>query len=204
MKTIKFDDKEIWKAARLGKITGTVAGDITPKRDGSKRIGFYQLIAERISTDPDGLAFAENPMERGMRLEPEALERFAKETGKKVDTSLVLWTRDDNDSIAVSPDGIIGKTEAVEVKCLSSARHIQAWLTQEIPDEYEYQVLQYFVVNEKLKTLYFVLYDPRVPAKDFFVLTIHRKDLESKISAMIDLENKVIAEVNEIVAQLTL
>jgi hypothetical protein len=50
-------------------------------------------------------------MDRGKRLEDEAIERFAKETGKKVNTDLVLWMRDDDENIAVSPDGSIGKTK---------------------------------------------------------------------------------------------
>ena len=41
-----------------------------------------------------------------------------------MDGSLLLWTRDDNQNIAISPDGVvIGKKssdeEAIEVKCLS-------------------------------------------------------------------------------------
>ena len=141
-------------------------------------------------------------MDRGKRLEDEAIERFAKETGKKVNTDLVLWYRDDDENIAVSPDGYIGKTEAVECKCLSSARHIEAWLTQEIPDEYEYQVLQYFIVNDSLKTLHFVFYDPRMP-KDFFYFTIHRKRLQRQIEEYLDLERRVLAEIAQIESKLT-
>lgn len=204
MKVITFETEEHWKGWRMGKITGSKAGDITPKRDGSKKIGFYELIAERIATDPYGLAFAENPMERGKRLEKEAVERFAQETGKKVDWSLVGWESDEDSSIALSPDGVIGKTEAIEAKCLSCARHIEAFLTQEVPDEFEYQMLQYFVVNEKLKTLYFVFYDPRIPAKDFFYLTIKRKDVAARIASLLEMQKKTLEEVNVIVTQLTL
>jgi hypothetical protein len=80
------------------------------------------------------------------------------------------------------------------VKCLSSARHIEAWLTQEIPEEYEYQVTQYFIVNDKLKTLYFVFYDPGMP-KDLFWLTIHRKDVQENVEAYLSIRRNVLEQI---------
>lgn len=199
MQVLKFEDRQAWLTARMGKVTGSKLKDIIVKRGTTPKIGFYKLIAERIATSPE----EENEMERGQRLEPEALERFAAETGKKIDTSLILWVSDENESIAVSPDGVIGKTEAVEAKCLSSARHIQAWHTQQIPDEYEYQVLQYFIVNEKLKVLHVVFYDPRIPAKDYFVLTVKRADVQAQVDEYFDYQREMIVRVNEIVNSLT-
>ena len=200
MKTQIFDSKDEWSEARRGKITGTRLKDIVVKRGTGKKIGYYELIAERLATEPEG---DETPMERGTRLEAEAIERFIKETGAEVDTSLVLWTRDDNESIAVSPDGFIGETEAVETKCLSSARHIEAFLTQQIPDEYEMQVVQYFIVNDKLEKLHFVFYDPRVPCKDYFEIVVTRSDIQESIDATLEYERAVLEEVNQIVVDLT-
>lgn len=199
MITKTFQSREEWMVERRGKITGSRLKDIVVKRGTGRKLGFYELIAERLATVPD----SENPMDRGTRLESEALERFAKETGKKVDTSLLIWEREDNESIAISPDGTIGSKEAVEVKCLGSARHMEAWLTKEVPDEYEYQKIQYFVVNDKLQTLYFVFYDPRIPVKDYFVLEFHRKDLQEKVDEMLEYQKNTLVEVDEIVNALT-
>ena len=165
----------------------------TPKK------GFYELIAERVALPADG----ENVMDRGVRLEAEALERFAKEEKKKIDSSLIMWVSEENESMAISPDGVIGETAAVEVKCLNSASHIEAWLTQKLPQEYQFQVYQYFIINPKLKTLYFAFYDPRIPAKDFFFLTIQRKDVEEEIKKYHKEELKVLAEVERITLELT-
>lgn len=203
MKILRFEDdeKDEWLNFRKGKITGSRLKDIISKRQGTGyKLGFYELIAERIATEPES---GESPMDRGTRLEPEARAKFAKKFKKKVDGSLVLWMRDDNESIALSPDGIISDTEAVEIKCLSSARHIEAWLTQEIPDEYEYQVIQYFIVCEKLKTLHFAFYDPRIPAKDFFVIKVERKNVQEKVDECLAYERKVLDEVSGIVEKLT-
>ena len=198
MKTLKFEDKESWEEARIGKITGTKLKDLISLK-GSVKKGFWKLVAERLSLPADD----ENAMERGIRLEEEAIKEFEKETGKKVDNSLIIWVSDENDSIAVSPDGIIGKTEALEIKCLNSASHIEALLTQELPDEYEFQVLQYFIVNPKLKTLYFGFYDPRVLAKPFFYFTINRKDKEEEIEFYKKEQLEILKKVEEIVLKLT-
>lgn len=198
MKTLKFENKENWLDARIGKITGSRVKSIIGKT-GKFNKGFYELIAERIALPAD----EENVMERGVRLEEEAIKEFEKETKKKVDTSLILWISDENENIAVSPDGVIGKTEAIEVKCLNSASHIEAFLTNEVPNEYEEQILQYFIVNPKLKTLYFGFYDPRIKAKPFFYFTINRKDKEDEIEKYRLLELEVLKRVEEIVLKLT-
>lgn len=199
MKVLKFTDEQDWLDARRGRITGTRLGSLLSKRDKKPLKGFYEIIAERVAVPHDG----ENVMDRGKRLEDEALERFAKETGKKVSADLVLWCRDDDENIALSPDGVIGKTEAVEAKCLNSAGHIEAWLTKQVPNEYEHQVLQYFIVNDKLKKLYFVFYDPRLPKIDFFFLEISRKDMEEKINEYLTMEKDVLAQIAAIESQIT-
>lgn len=201
MKTYTFENREDWLEARKGKITGSTAGGISAKARGEGlKKGVYELIAARIAIEEDG---DEKAMDRGTRLESEAIQFFMDETGKKVDTSLVIWCREDNEDIAISPDGFIGKKEAIEVKCLSSASHIEAWHTGKIPKEYEDQALQYFVVNEKLITLWFCFYDPRIPAKPFFYHEITRESMDGAIEVTLDHERHVLAMVEQLVTELT-
>lgn len=207
MKTLKFTEenggKEAWLNARLGKITGSKLQGIISAR-GGRKIGSYQLVVESIQGSA-ALAEEEDPMLRGQRLEPVALARFAKETGKKVDGSLLMWVSDEDGRIASSPDGVIGKTAAVEVKCLSSAKHIEAKLTASIPSDYKWQVAQYFIVNPKLKTLFFVFYDDRFPAPlDFFYFPLTRKDYAEEIKAWTDYEREELKWVRDTVNSLTL
>ncbi|MDE1971170.1 MAG: YqaJ viral recombinase family protein [Patescibacteria group bacterium] len=197
IKQTKFDNEQDWLAGRRGKITGTRAGSMLSKRDNKPLKTFYEVIAERIAIPSDG----ENAIDRGKRLEHEAIERFEKETGKVVDKSLVLWTREDEESIAVSPDGFIGDTEAVECKCLNSASHIEALITGKIPSEYEYQVLQYFVVNDDLKTLYFIFYDPRMP-RDYVCFTIERDSIAEKVATSLEEQREVLKKIKEIENQI--
>jgi predicted phage-related endonuclease len=186
---------------------------LTPEQTGKlesqleKKTGFYQLIAERLMVseeDFEGYVPNETPMDRGTRLQRPAIDHFTTDTGKKVDDSLVLWMRSDNNSIAVSPDGtVIGEPAAVEAKCLSAAHHVEAYLTKEVPEDYKYQVRQYFVVNDKLETLYFLFYDPRMPAIQFFYLTIKREDIEESVRKLLAYQLRELAEVDDIVAKLT-
>lgn len=52
-----------------------------------------------------------------------------------------------------------------------------------IPDAYQAQVLQYFVVCDTLETLYFSMYDPRVyGAARHQIIPVHRKDIKTLIA----------------------
>lgn len=250
MKTVTYESRDEWMAARRGKITGSRLGDIIVKGGGTKDMitkaldffgipwdkkskkedlealltvdaeaklngmlpkkkGFYEVIAERLSTDPTGQAIQETPMERGTRLEPEAIEKFMEATGKKVDGSLVMWMRDENEGIAISPDGQIKEEHAaVEAKCLSSANHIEAcvkkffWKKNDwdsVPDEYREQIVQYFIVNDELQTVYMTFYDPRMLFRDFFTLTILRNDVQPLVEKYLAYERNEIKEVDAIV-----
>lgn len=200
MKTYSFEDRESWLKFREGKITGSKLGDIIVKRGTGKKIGFYQLIAERIAVEEDG---NETPMDRGTRLESEAIEHFAGAIGKKIKNDLVIWVSDIDPSIAYSPDGVISKSTVAEIKCLSSARHIQAYFEKKIPDDYEEQYIQAFIVNEKLVTLYFVFYDPRVQAIPLHWIEVNREQIEDKIEAYLEYQKNVLKEVETLVNQLT-
>lgn len=200
MKVSKFETQEEWLEGRRGKITGSRLKDIVVKRGTGEKIGYYELIAERIAVQSDG----ENAMDRGHRLEEEAIEVFSKKTGLTIDTSLVIWERDDNRSIAISPDGFSGNNIAVEVKCLSSARHIEAKLTGEYPKEYHEQIVQYFIVNDDLEILYFIMYDPRMPENlKLLTFEITRGQVEEEITSLKKYQEDKLTEINRIVAELT-
>jgi putative phage-type endonuclease len=199
VKISRFENEEDWRQARLGKVTGTRLKDLVVKRGTARKLGFYELIAERLAIPDD----YENPMERGKELEKEAIRRFEQETGKVIEDGLVIWTRDDNDSIAISPDGYTADLkEAVEIKCLGSAYMIKAIIEDKIPSEYWEQILQYMVVNDKLETLHFVMYDPRLP-KDYKHFEVKRVDVQEQVTEYLELEKSTLEEVNEWVNKLS-
>lgn len=190
-----------WHELRRGKITSTGLKRIigTPA---VKKTYFMEVLAERLSINDNQ---DESALDRGVRLESKAIEAFEKYSGKII-TQVGLCESDENQFMALSPDGLIENNgvydEAIEVKCLSSANHIKAWLSNEIPDEYQGQCLQYFIVNPDLKTLYFVLYDPRVTMHPIHVIELTREVMETEILAAKEAELKFIADIEAKISEL--
>ena len=164
-----------WMQLRKGKITGITLKSImgTPK---ARQESIYKILAERLTVGVENDEY-ENAMDRGVRLEPDAIAAFELQTGKQVERT-GFCEDDDNPLIANSPDGLIGETEAIEAKCLGGKNHIKMWLTNEIPDEHYWQVVQYFVVNEKLEKLYFVGYNPNIPVHPLHIIEVLRDEAE--------------------------
>lgn len=182
-----------WHQIRKGKVTGTALKKIMGTAR-AREEAFYEIIAERLTV---GLGDeSENAMDRGTRLEPEAVATFEFETGKKVE--ITGFCEDDDDPmICNSPDGLIPKENAaVEVKCLGGKNHVKMWLTNQVPDDYEWQVVQYFVLNKKLETLYFIGYNPDIPAHPLHVIEIKRAEIQEKIDLAKTAQKEFLAEVN--------
>lgn len=205
MKIVNIEqNSEKWLELRKGKITGSKLKDLIVKRGNGKKVGFYQLIADRLAIDDQSI----DGIDRGHDLEEAALEHFENITGKRLNKDCGMWLSDLDDNIAISPDAAVVPetpdiyTEAVEAKCLGSARHIEAVLTNKLPNDYSDQALQYFVVNEHLETLYFVFYDPRVAAKPMHIIEIKREEVASDVEYYREYETKLLQEVDEAVAQL--
>lgn len=188
---------EQWLSYREGKISGTALGDLYSPR-GTRKIGFYELISQRLSDGRDD----EDRRERGLRLEEEAIKEFEKKTGLKVERAGVC-IHDKYPDIINSPDGLIksGKVykEAIEIKCLSPARHWQAIIENKMPKEFETQVCQYFVVNTELENLYLVFYDPDNYHVPFHIITITRKELGNRPQEYLDFQIQQLEEIKSIV-----
>lgn len=184
-----------WYHLRKGKIGGTGLAKIlgTPYARGEY---FYEIIAERLTTGNAEAEEYENPMDRGLRLEDEAIAAFEFETGKKVE-KVGLCEDSENSQITNSPDGLIGDDEAVEIKCMGGKNHIKFWLDNEVPKEYIWQVIQYFVVNKNLKTLWFVGYNPDIPVRPLHIVEVKRSDKEKEIEKARKAQEEFIEEVNE-------
>ena len=104
-----------------------------------------------------------------------------------------MWQDSDDPNHIESPDAYTKDLKtAVEIKCLSSARHIQAICLNEPPKEYYAEYLNYFLVNDKLETLYVFLYDPRFLMEHlkWHAFKIKRADVEYDIERMRDIDSQ--------------
>lgn len=182
------EDKKLAVADLAGMLEPEELAEL--KLAGEPKERYYEIIAERVArpiTPNDyidqlgGESFS--MMARGHILEPEAIVAFEEKTGKKVDDESCVWISDYDPNAYISPDGCItdkdGKIrEAIEVKCLDSAKIVKAYLTGKYPKEYMPQALKYFMVNDDLETLYFVLYTDVIPGLELQIFEIKREEME--------------------------
>ncbi|NCU40896.1 hypothetical protein EOL73_04020 [Candidatus Saccharibacteria bacterium] len=149
--------------------------------------GVFELIAERLAKPVQFSDYGEEVRswkDRGHALEEIALKELSDRVGLNF-TKGKFYLSDEDDNIALSPDGIIENDPTImaEIKCLSSPKMVENYYTGSAKDEYWPQIIHYFVVNEKLETLYFFVYS------DLFVSdtinqqlkTITREELTEEI-----------------------
>ncbi len=174
-----------WLDLRRGKLTGTLLKKIVGGAK-ARESCFYEVLAERLSVADVG--DAENAMERGIRLEGEALSEFEKKSKKLIEPA--AFVESETRGIGYSPDGLMktGKkyTEDIEIKCLSSGNHVRAWLTGEVPEEYMPQIIQGFIVIPDLQVRHVVFYDPRIAVKPYFVIKVERENVADMIQEYVD------------------
>ena len=173
--------------------------------EGEKKMGFYKMVAERIAVPRDG----EDRMERGHRLEQDAIDIYSQKTGNEVER-VGIFLSGFSERVGQSPDGATktGKNYGIEqeVKCLETAHHLKVYDEQEIPKEYWAQRVQYFVVNDHLKELHFVFFDESIPeAYDcrHFIIVIKREDVAKEISKYRVYQQMLLEGVDEMVERLT-
>lgn len=170
----------------------------------------YKLIAQRIAKpiNPNDYALPEgatySAMLRGQILEDEARELISEKLGKNIIPGRV-WQSEENEYMICSPDGEFeDETEAVEIKCLDSWKVVKAYYEKHPPSEYKPQILQYFVVNDKLKKLYFCIYSDVFSNPDLGlqIFELNREDYKEEIEIVKRVENATLELVEKEVQKL--
>jgi hypothetical protein len=210
------EDREAWLEGRRGVITGTKANKVAPPKRGSGiPQGIYELLAETVAVSKDG----EPERDRGLRLENEGLELTAKKYKLNLNLDPGMWLSDDG-KLGVSPDASEDSkkpTYAAENKSLDTKNHLQAilndWIAKKTPgynplnslkiatSDFTAQVIQYFMINLDLETLYFGLYDDRVALDNcvHYVIEIKREHVAEFIDSQELYERDALAKVNQMI-----
>lgn len=221
MKIIRMsqtEDREAWLEFRRGKATGSKAKGLKPLIKGKDRTpqGFWKLLAEQISIAPDG----EKSLDRGHRCENEALQRTNEKYNLDLDLDPGVWVSDLDERIILSPDAAEKgdkPTYAAEAKCFDSDNHIKYVVLDRkakelegynafnsVPKDNQDQVVDYFVVNDNLETLYFTLDDDRIviPELAHHVIIIKREDIEDEIELLKGIQVTIMKQVDDIINEL--
>jgi len=167
-----------WHQIRIGKITGTRLKKMLAKDNLSL---LDELIAEEETGLTDDDDFVSEEMQRGIDLEPLAIQEYSNITGHEVDHPCLIQSSE-WPILMMSPDGYIGTNGAVEIKCPKTKNHIKYIRQGKIPNEYKEQIWAYFMVNPELQWLDFVSYDPRLTKKPIWILHITREQVQEDVS----------------------
>jgi putative phage-type endonuclease len=153
-----------WFAARLGRVTGSVAGDMLAKPTTATYANLRtRLVLERLMGAPQEDGFTNDAMAWGKATEDEARIAYEMSTGASVQESGFF---SHNELMAgCSLDGHLetnGHLGIIEIKCpFKSARHI-ATLRGGIPAEYLPQITHNLWMSNAVWCDY-ISYDPRLP-----------------------------------------
>lgn len=189
-----------WYNVRLGVITGSEVERVlgSPKVQETYR---WQIVAEMFTVPDQDAPDNESAAARGVRLEPEAFAMYQFETGRTI-TQVGFTKKDDNPRIGSSPDCLSPDyTHAVEIKCMGGINHLQAILSNDVP-QYRAQIRQYFIVNEALKTLDVFLYNPDMPRFMTHIITYTREQLLGELDEQLQAEEAFLESCDDLAEQI--
>jgi putative phage-type endonuclease len=181
-----------WFAARAGRATASRIADIVAKTksgySASRANYMAQLVVERM-TGKVAESFSNAAMDWGTEQEPYARAAYEAHSGVLVDEVGMV----DHPTVAMSgasPDGLVGEDGLVEIKCPTTATHIETLMEKAAPKKYIDQ-MQWQMACTGRKWCDFVSFDPRMPeGLQLFVKRVERDDeyiaeLESEVAAFL-------------------
>jgi putative phage-type endonuclease len=189
-----------WYAARLGKVTASRVADVvaTIKSGGygAGRANYMaQIIAERLTGEKQN-EYVNAAMQNGIDCEPDALAAYE----FRCDAEVIAVGFIDHPTIPMSgasPDGMVGDDGLVEIKCPTTATHIETLLSGKVPAKYIDQ-MQWQMACTGRQWCDFASFDPRMPeSMRLWVKRVERDDkriqyLEEEVSKFLgDVDAKV-------------
>jgi hypothetical protein len=160
-----------WATARLGRLTGSSAGDmLTTIKTGEaakRRDLRLRLVCERLTQLPQENGYVSKDMQRGIDMEATARAVYEATTGLLVRE--VGFVAHDTLEAGCSPDGEIRDyTGILEIKCPKAATHLGYVRAGAIPPEYRPQIVHNLWITGAA-WCDFVSYDDRFPVPLRFV-----------------------------------
>jgi putative phage-type endonuclease len=188
-----------WFKSRLGKVTASRIADVVARtRTGyaaSRANYMAQLVCERL-TGKQAESFSNAAMEWGVEQEGPARDAYSAKVGELV-TEVGFISHPTIPMAGASPDGLVGTNGCVEIKCPSTATHIEYLFDRDPPQKYFYQ-MQWQMACTGTEWCDWVSYDPRLPAElQLLVVRIPRDTdcitiLEREVSEFLaELDGKV-------------
>jgi len=182
-----------WFQHRIGRVTASRIADImamTKSGPGAARANYAaEIVAERLTGEQGGSGFSNAAMQWGTDQEP--LARMAYEFSRDVEVVEVGFIDYPHiDMAGCSPDGLVGDTGMVEIKCPNTATHLRTIDTDKIEGKYLKQ-MQFQLACSGRSWCDFVSFDPRLPGNmQLYVQRVPRdtamiKEIETEVRSFI-------------------
>lgn len=194
---------EEWFAIRCGKVTASRVADVIAKTKSgpaaSRKNYLAELVAERL-TGEAAQGYSNAAMLWGTDMEPQARAAYAFYTDAEVEEIGFVVHPAIADSGA-SPDGLVGDSGMVEIKCPNTATHIETLRNESVPAKYVTQMMWQMACTGR-QWCDFVSFDPRMPEDmQIFIKRVERDDmriseLESEITAFLKELDDTVDELN--------
>jgi putative phage-type endonuclease len=187
---------EAWYAARIGRLTGSVAVDITRTiksgEAASRRNLRVRLALERITGRSQESEFMSQAMEHGEEFEPKALAMYEANSGEILER--IGFLSCEGLMAGCSLDAFVaGRQGIVEVKCPKSATHLEYLRTRKIPNDYYWQCVHNLWVSGA-RWCDFISYDESFPEELQYLCVRLERD-EKVIAEYAELASRFLAEV---------
>jgi predicted phage-related endonuclease len=172
-----------WFAARVGRLTGSVAADmLTTIKSGeaaARRDLRMRLVCERLTGQPQEDGFVNAAMQRGIDCEPQAFASYEALTGQMVTRTGFLSHNEL--MVGCSLDGHVGEfTGILEAKCPKSATHLKYVRAGVVPSDYLPQITHNLWVSGA-QWCDFLSFDDRFPVHlQTFLVRVKREDVDLK------------------------
>lgn len=190
-----------WFARRLGKVTASRIADLMAKTKSgpaaSRANYLAQLVTERLTGTPTE-GYESPAMAWGTEQEPNARAAYSARMGVLVDE--VDFVDHPTLQAGASPDGLVGETGLIEIKCPNTATMLEYIEDRAIPTKYRLQMQWQLAVTGR-DWNDFVAYDPRLP--EHLQLLVIREPRNTDLITEITREvSRFLTEVEQKVANL--
>jgi len=186
---------EEWFSARLGKVTASIVADImaTTKSGpaASRTNALARVVCERLTGQRQD-EYTNGAMQWGIDNEPAARDSYSALTGELIDEVGFVLHPSISD-FGCSPDGLVGESGLVEIKCPMTATHIQYLTERKVPGKYQLQMLAQMACTGR-GWCDFVSFDPRMPERLQLVVIRFERD-NNRIS---EIDKEVISFLSDV------
>jgi len=186
-----------WLSARAGKVTASMISAVLMKPETAGFRDYQaQLVAEILTGKPQGSDYTNAAMQFGTETEPLARSAYEAETGFSVD-EVGLCIHPNIERAGASPDGLVGNSGLVEIKCPKPATHLAYMIAGVVPSGYKNQMMWQMAVTGR-DWCDFVSFRPDLPEHLQLFIVRFKRDSEK----ILELETAVISFLSTVDAML--